>query len=107
MVIADLDAASANALAKETGAIAVALDVADAARVGATMAEHGPFDIIVNNAGIDQHAFFTETTAMDWERLIGVNLIGVLACTHAALPAMQAARFGRIINITSEAARLA
>lgn len=106
VVIADLDAASANALAKETGAIAVALDVADAAGVRATMAEHGPFDIIVNNAGIDQHAFFTETTAMDWERLIGVNLIGVLACTHAALPAMQVARFGRIINITSEAARL-
>jgi 2-hydroxycyclohexanecarboxyl-CoA dehydrogenase len=106
VVIADLDAASANALAKDTGAIAVALDVADAASVRAAMAKHGPFDIIVNNAGIDQHAFFTETTPMDWERLIGVNLVSVLACTHAALPAMQLARFGRIINITSEAARL-
>lgn len=106
VVIADLDAASANALGKDTGATAVALDVADAGKVRAAMAEHGPFDIVVNNAGIDQHAFFTETTAVDWERLIGVNLVGVLACTHAALPAMQAARFGRIINITSEAARL-
>lgn len=106
VVIADLDAASANALGKDTGATAVALDVADAGKVRAAMAEHGPFDIVVNNAGIDQHAFFTETTAVDWGRLIGVNLVGVLACTHAALPAMQAARFGRIINITSEAARL-
>lgn len=106
VVIADLDATSANALGKDTGATAVALDVADAGRVHAAMAGHGPFDVIVNNAGIDQHAFFTETTVVDWERLIGVNLVGVLACTHAALPAMQAARFGRIINITSEAARL-
>src|SRR4029434_4681230 len=100
-----LDAASANALARESGATAVSLDVADADKVRTTMAEHGPFDIVVNNAGIDQHAFFTETTAADWAKLIGVNLVGVLACTHAALPAMQKARFGRIINITSEAAR--
>ena len=70
------------------------------------MTEHGPFDIVVNNAGVDQHAFFTDTKAEDWARLIGVNLVSVLACTHAALPAMQAAGFGRIINITSEAARL-
>ena len=106
VVIADLDMTSANALAKDTGASAVSLDVADSGRVQTAMAEHGPFDIVVNNAGIDQHAFFTETTAADWTKLIGVNLVGVLACTHAALPAMQKARFGRIINITSEAARL-
>ena len=106
VVIADLDMARANALAKDTSASAVNLDVADPAKVKMAMAEHGPFDIVVNNAGIDQHAFFTETNAADWTKLIGVNLVGVLACTHAALPAMQAARFGRIINITSEAARL-
>ena len=106
VVIADLDTANANAVAKATGATAVSLDVADAEKVAAVMAAHGPFDIVVNNAGIDQHAFFTETTAADWTKLIGVNLVGVLACTHAALPAMQKARFGRIINITSEAARL-
>jgi 2-hydroxycyclohexanecarboxyl-CoA dehydrogenase len=70
------------------------------------MSAHGPFDIIVNNAGIDQHAFFTDTNPQDWTKLIGVNLVAALACTHAALPAMQVAGFGRIINITSEAARL-
>lgn len=106
VVIADLDTANANALAKDAGATAVSLDVADADKVRAIMAQQGPFDIVVNNAGIDQHAFFTETNAADWAKLIGVNLVGVLACTHAALPAMQVAKFGRIINITSEAARL-
>jgi 2-hydroxycyclohexanecarboxyl-CoA dehydrogenase len=106
IVIADLDAEGAGALATDTGATAVRLDVTDAAEVRETMASHGPFDIVVNNAGIDQHAFFTDTAPEDWTKLIGVNLVAVLACTHAALPAMQAAGFGRIINITSEAARL-
>lgn len=106
VVVADLDMASANALAKETGASVVNLDVADPAKVRAATAEHGPFDILVNNAGIDQHAFFSDTTEQDWAKLIAVNLVSVLACTHAVLPAMQAAGFGRIINIASEAARL-
>ncbi|MCA6119261.1 SDR family oxidoreductase [Bradyrhizobium sp. WSM 1738] len=106
VMIADLDAASANAVAREADATAVRLDVSDAGKVRKAIAEHGPFDIVVNNAGVDQHAFFTDTDAEDWARLIAVNLVSALACTHAALPAMQAARFGRIINITSEAARL-
>jgi 2-hydroxycyclohexanecarboxyl-CoA dehydrogenase len=106
VVIADLDEAGVAKTASEAGATPVRLDVSDSAKVRQTMAAHGPFDIVVNNAGIDQHAFFTETTAEDWKMLIGVNLVSVLACTHAALPSMQAAGFGRIINITSEAARL-
>jgi 2-hydroxycyclohexanecarboxyl-CoA dehydrogenase len=106
VVIADLDQAGANAVAQGAGAVAVNLDVADADKVRTAIGAHGPFDILVNNAGIDQHAFFTETNAADWTKLIGVNLVAVLACTHAVLPAMQAAGFGRIINITSEAARL-
>jgi 2-hydroxycyclohexanecarboxyl-CoA dehydrogenase len=106
VVIGDLDSASATALAGQVGAVAAKLDVSDAAAVGAMMSQHGPFDIVVNNAGADQHAFFTDTTPQDWARLIGINLVSAFACTHAALPAMQAAGFGRIINITSEAARL-
>ena len=106
VVIADLDSKNASAVAAQAGATAVHLDVSDTDKVREVIAAHGPFDIVVNNAGVDQHAFFTDTTAEDWARLIGVNLVSVLACTHAALPAMQAAGFGRIINITSEAARL-
>lgn len=106
VVIGDLDIGGATALAAQVGAVAAKLDVSDAAAVGAVMSQHGPFDIIVNNAGVDQHAFFTDTTPQDWARLLGVNLVSALACTHAALPAMQAGKFGRIINITSEAARL-
>ena len=106
VVIADLDVAAASDLAQEINAGIAGLDVSDVKAVQAVIAQDGPFDILVNNAGIDQHAFFTDTTAHDWARLIAVNLTSVLACTQAVLPAMQAARFGRIINITSEAARL-
>jgi NAD(P)-dependent dehydrogenase (short-subunit alcohol dehydrogenase family) len=106
IVIGDLDMTGASALAGQVGAIAAKLDVGDAAMVQQMMSQHGPFDIVVNNAGVDQHAFFTDTTPGDWARLLAVNLVSVLACTHAALPAMQAKGFGRIINITSEAARL-
>ncbi len=106
VIIGDLDLAGANDLAGQVGVTAVQLDVTDTDRVQAIMSRHGPFDIVVNNAGADQHAFFTDTTPDDWARLLAVNLVSALACTHAALPAMQAAGFGRIINVTSEAARM-
>ena len=106
IIIGDLDIARATDLARQVGATATQLDVTDASRAHEIISQHGPFDIVVNNAGADQHAFFTDTTPDDWARLLAVNLVSALACTHAALPAMQAAGFGRIINIASEAARL-
>ena len=106
VVVADLDAVAALALASRIGALAAVLDVTDFDSVARTIAAAGPFHILVNNAGLDQHAFFTETTPADWRRLLAVNLEAVFACTHAALPAMQALRFGRIINVASEAGRL-
>jgi 2-hydroxycyclohexanecarboxyl-CoA dehydrogenase len=106
VVIGDLDIASASALARQVSATAAKLDVTDAGIVRQIVLQHGPFDIVVNNAGADQHAFFTDTTPEDWAKLLAVNLVSVFACTHTALPAMQAAGFGRIINIASEAARL-
>jgi len=106
VVIGDRDSTGASALAGQVGATAAKLDVGDTAMVQQVIAQHGPFDIVVNNAGADQHAFFTDTTPGDWAQLLAVNLVSVFACTHAALPAMQTAGFGRIINIASEAARL-
>ncbi len=106
IVIGDIDLAAAFALVDEVGATAAQLDVGDPGMVREIISQHGPFDILVNNAGVDQHAFFTDTAPEDWAKLLAVNLVSVLACTHAALPSMQAAGFGRIINITSEAARL-
>ena len=75
VVIADLDIETASSLAGQIGAAAVRLDVGDTGMVQAIMSQHGPFDIVVNNAGVDQHAFFTDTTPEDWARLLAVNLV--------------------------------
>jgi NAD(P)-dependent dehydrogenase (short-subunit alcohol dehydrogenase family) len=71
------------------------------------VAEAGPFDVLVNNAGVDQPGvFFSDVTPEQWRRLLAVNLEGVFACTQAVLPAMQAAGYGRIVNMSSEAGRM-
>ncbi|WP_295525924.1 SDR family oxidoreductase [uncultured Pseudacidovorax sp.] len=103
---ADLDADAARALAAETDAKACTLDVCDFDRVHAALADIGPLDVLVNNAGVDQHAFFTQTAPADWRRLLAVNLEAVLNTTHAVLPGMQARGHGRIVNVASEAGRL-
>jgi 2-hydroxycyclohexanecarboxyl-CoA dehydrogenase len=106
VVIGDLDAPAAEALAAEIGARAVALDVADPASARAAVAAAGTLDVLVNNAGIDDRDPFTAMTPERWRRLLAVNLEGVLCCTHAALPGMQAAGYGRIVNVSSEAGRI-
>ena len=106
VLIGDLDEAAADRLAAGIGARAVALDVADAAAVARVIGEAGTLDVLVNNAGVDDFGFFSETTAARWRRLLAINLEGVLACTHAALPAMHRAGYGRIVNVASEAGRL-
>jgi 2-hydroxycyclohexanecarboxyl-CoA dehydrogenase len=106
VVVGDIDESAAAALAERVGVSAIRLDVTDAAAVRESFGRHGPFNILVNNAGADQHAFFTDTSPTDWRKLLAINLESVFACAHAALPAMQAARYGRIINVASEAGRL-
>ena len=106
VVIGDINLEGATALAGELDAQAERLDVTQPEGAKALVAEHGPFAILVNNAGTDEFGFFTETDPEHWERLIAVNLGGVLACTHAVLPGMQQAGYGRIVNIASEAGRV-
>jgi len=105
VVLSAQDMPLAERLAAETGARAVRLDLTDLRAAQQVVAEQGPFDILVNNAGQDQHAYFTKTTIEDWRYLLAVNLEAVLATTHAALPGMQGKKYGRIINIGSEAGR--
>ena len=106
VVIGDLNAEGAREVASEFGGEAVGLDVTETASAAAVVEELGPFEILVNNAGMDEFGFFTETDPRMWERVIAVNLGGVLACTHAVLPAMQQAGYGRIVSIASEAGRV-
>jgi 2-hydroxycyclohexanecarboxyl-CoA dehydrogenase len=106
VVIGDIDEAGAREVADEIGAVAIPLDVAELSAATAAVDSAGPFEILVNNAGTDDFGFFTDMTPERWRRLLQVNLEGVFNCTHAALPAMQRAGYGRIVNVASEAGRV-
>jgi len=67
--------------------------------------ELGPVDILVNNAGISRHQNIEATTETDWDEILTVNLKSVFLVTQAVLPGMRQRRFGRIINISSGAAK--
>jgi len=99
------DMSLANAVAGETGSRALELDLTDLYAAHDAVTETGPFDILVNNAGMDQHAWFTDTKIEEWRHWIVINLEAVMAVAHAALPPMQEAGYGRIINVGSEAGR--
>ncbi|MGQ0626060.1 MAG: SDR family NAD(P)-dependent oxidoreductase [Sporichthyaceae bacterium] len=103
--VVDRDLEPARQVAKQIGGTAVHLDVTDPEAVEVALSGLGA-DILVNNAGFDDHCWFTDATPAYWRRLVAVNLEGVFACTHAVLPAMQRARFGRIVNVASEAGRV-
>jgi 2-hydroxycyclohexanecarboxyl-CoA dehydrogenase len=106
VTIGDVDTDGAERVAAETGAEAVRLDVTDPASASEVVDGIGALDVLVNNAGMDEFGFFTDTDPAMWERVLTVNLTGVLACTHAALPGMQRSGYGRIVNIASEAGRV-
>jgi 2-hydroxycyclohexanecarboxyl-CoA dehydrogenase len=105
--VGDLDSERAAAVATEVDGQPVELDVTDPGSARAAVeAAGGNLDILINNAGVDEFGFFSQTTPEQWQRVLAVNLVGVLACTHAALPGMQAAGYGRIVSTSSEAGRV-
>jgi 2-hydroxycyclohexanecarboxyl-CoA dehydrogenase len=104
--VGDLNEAGATEVASEIGGHAVHLDVTDHASARAAVESIGGLTVLVNNAGTDEFGFFNQTTPDMWDRVLAVNLTGVLNCTHAALPAMQEAGYGRIVSISSEAGRV-
>src|SRR4051795_11101000 len=100
----------ANEIGKRDGrAIAIAADVSQREAVTAmgdrVTHELGPIDILVNNAGIAITRGVDDLTEDDFDRTILVNLKSVFLCTQAVLPGMRAKTWGRIVNISSGAAR--
>jgi 2-hydroxycyclohexanecarboxyl-CoA dehydrogenase len=91
-------------------ALAVELDVTDSGSVenavSAATESLAPIDVLVNNAGWDELRPFLETDEQFWDRIIDVNFKGCLRMTKAILPGMVERRWGRIVNIGSDAGRV-
>lgn len=114
VLVNDLDAATADAVAAEVqaaggDALAVAADVRERAAVdalaAAAMARWGRVDILVNNAGVEPVASILEMTEADWDAALDTNLKGTFLCTQAVGRIMQAQGRGAIINIASTAGK--
>src|SRR6516165_10617775 len=104
----------ANSLVAAIGAaggraVAIAADVsrsdAVAQMVNRINSELGPIDILINNAGIAITRGIDDLTEADFDQTIAVNLKSVFLCTQAVLPMMRQRKWGRIVNISSGAAR--
>jgi 2-hydroxycyclohexanecarboxyl-CoA dehydrogenase len=113
--ILDLEGASAAAVAGEIvaaggRAVGLAADVTELPALGAAAdafeMELGPIDALVNNAGWDVLARFVEGPPELWDRVIAVNLRGVLNATYAVLPRMIGRERGRVVSISSDAGRV-
>jgi 3-hydroxybutyrate dehydrogenase len=106
---AEIDAVAAEARRLGRKAVALACDVTDRARVDASVRAAadalGPVQVLVNNAGIAVSAKLADLDDDLWERHLRVNLTAAFYCARAVLPGMMAARWGRIVNIASTAAR--
>jgi 3-oxoacyl-[acyl-carrier protein] reductase len=90
-------------------AIAIAADVSQAASVASMIDQAasalGPIDILVNNVGIAIVRGIDDLTEHEFDQTIAVNLKSAFLCTQAVLPGMRARKWGRIVNISSGAAR--
>jgi 2-hydroxycyclohexanecarboxyl-CoA dehydrogenase len=96
---------------REAGARALgaAVDVTERGQVDDALAkvraELGPIEILVTSAGLDAFQSFTDITTESWERVLAVNLTGTFHCIQAVVPDMLAARWGRIVTISSSSAQ--
>jgi 2-hydroxycyclohexanecarboxyl-CoA dehydrogenase len=112
VVATDVDEATAaqTAAAVGLGALGLAADVASRASVDAmvaTVREHfGRIDVLVNNAGWDKVGPFVDSDPADWDKIIAINLYGVLHTSKAVLPVMVEQGHGRVVNLASDAGRV-
>jgi 2-hydroxycyclohexanecarboxyl-CoA dehydrogenase len=114
VAVLDRDAESADRVAKAVrhdggDALLVVADVTDRAAVDDAFAEvrraFGPIEILVTSAGLCLFSPFEDITLEDWQRTLDANLTGTFHCCQAAISDMTAARWGRIVMISSSSAQ--
>jgi 2-hydroxycyclohexanecarboxyl-CoA dehydrogenase len=105
VLVCDRDGAAAERVAREVNGKARVFDIASYEAAKAAIGDES-VDVLVNNAGWDRFQNFLDTKPEEWEALLDVNLRGPLNMHHIVVPAMARAGRGRVINISSDAARV-
>ncbi len=109
LIVCDVNEAGLNGVAEEIGSACVMrriVDVSDPAAMrefaAAVHAEHGPLDVLINNAGVGISSSVLNTTLEDWDWVIGINLKGVVHGLHFFLPAMvERGQRAHVVNVSS------
>ncbi|MFZ0167826.1 MAG: 3-oxoacyl-ACP reductase family protein [Candidatus Dormiibacterota bacterium] len=96
------DQRSADATAAELAdAVAFGADVGDPGQVAKMVTEAGPFDVVVNNAGMLRDRLLLRMSVDDWDQVLRTDLSAAFHVTKACVPQMLKTRWGRIVNISS------
>lgn len=110
VVIADMNTEGVANTVKEIEAeggkaFGIELNVTDKASVDnmvkTVMDKFGRIDVLINNAGISQKVTVEDMTLEDMKRIFEVNMFGLFLCTQACMKPMRAAKYGRIVNLSS------
>ena len=110
VAVADLAGSRTEEVAREIGGAAITLDVTDAGSVARAASEAaaalGPVDVCVNCAGWDELKPFVETDDAFMRRVLEINLAGAIRVCRALVPSMVERKWGRVVNIASDAGRV-
>ena len=110
VAVADLNEVTAKETAAAIGGVGMHADVTSRESVDAMVAQvhrqFGRIDVLVNNAGWDKASPFVDSDPADWDRVIAINLYGVLHTCKAVLPIMAEQGSGSVVNLASDAGRV-
>jgi 2-hydroxycyclohexanecarboxyl-CoA dehydrogenase len=105
LLVADRNREAAERVAREVNGTPLVFDISRYEDAKRALGSHR-IDVLINNAGWDRFQNFVDTDPKEWEALIDVNLRGPLNMHHLVLPGMLERGSGRIVNISSDAARV-
>ncbi|MCG8419103.1 MAG: SDR family oxidoreductase [Proteobacteria bacterium] len=107
VIVTGRTAGEIDAVAAETGGLAIRADMADRDQVDQLLervrSEVGRVDILINNAGIAESASLARVTDQSWDRIMEINATAPFRLCRALIPAMVESGWGRVINIASNA----